>query len=242
MNIIDGVIILILIFASFLGYKRGILKTIISIVGFILSIYISYRYSPNFTLFLENRFGLVTNIKNYISNHINLPPETKIVPPTIENLKLYISTLLLPKFFKNWLIENLPFLSSFSNLTTVYDAYLYLISVVIGEIISFLILFLILMIIFSILKTILGGIIHKIPVLGTLDRFLGLIFNLILYFSFIIFFVFIISNLFLNYLAPNSNFYIIFSSSFFVKFIQENMVLFKTLLNMIIRKVMEVFI
>lgn len=242
MNFLDGVIILILIFAGILGYKRGILKTVVSIVGFILSIYFAYKFSPNLTLFLENRMNFVSNIKNYISNHINLPPETKIVPSTIENLKLYISTLFLPKFFKAWLIENLPYLSSFQNLVTVYDSYLYLISIVIGEIISFLILFLIFMIIFSIVKSILGGIIHKIPILGTLDRVLGLVFNLTLYFSFIVFFVFIISNLFLNYLAPNSNFYKIFSSSLFVKFIQENIVLFKLLLDILIRKVMEVFI
>lgn len=242
MNFLDGVIILVLIFAGILGYKKGILKTVISIVGFVLSIYLAYRFSPNFTLFLEDRFNFITNIKNYISNHINLPPETKIVPSTIENLKLYISNLLLPKFFKSWLIENLPFLSSFSNLITVYDSYLFLLSLVIGEVISFFILFLIFMIIFSILKTIFGGIIHKIPILGTLDRFLGLIFSLLLYFSFIVFFVFIFSNLFLNYLAPNSNFYNIFNSSFFVRFIQENMILFKSLLNLIVRKVMEVFL
>ncbi|MGB9749889.1 MAG: CvpA family protein [Caldisericia bacterium] len=242
MNFLDGVIILVLIFASFLGYKKGILKTIISIAGFILSIYLAYRFSSNLTLFLENRMNFVTNIKNYIASHINLPPETKIVPSTIENLKLYISNLFLPKFFKSWLLENLPFLSSFQNLITVYDSYLYLLSIVIGEIISFFILFLVFMIIFSIIKTILGGIIHKIPVLGTIDRILGLVFNLLLYFSFIIFFVFIISNLLLNYLAPNSNFYQIFNGSFFVRFIQENMVLFKSLLNLLIRKVMEVFI
>jgi uncharacterized membrane protein required for colicin V production len=98
------------------------------------------------------------------------------------------------------------------------------------------------MIIFSILKKLLGGIIHKIPILGTLDRLLGLIFNLLLYFSIIVFCVFILSNLFLNYLTPNSNFYKFFNSSFFVRFIQENMVLFKSLLNLIIRKAMEVFI
>ncbi|HQP00346.1 MAG TPA: CvpA family protein, partial [Caldisericia bacterium] len=194
------------------------------------------------TLFLESRMNFVTNIKNYIANHINLPPETKILPSTIENLKLYISNLTLPSFFKSWLTENLPFLSSFDNLITVYDSYLYLLSVVIGEIISFFILFLIFMIIFSILKKLLGGIIHKIPILGTLDRLLGLIFNLLLYFSIIVFCVFILSNLFLNYLTPNSNFYKFFNSSFFVGFIQENMVLFKSLLNLIIRKAMEVFI
>ncbi|MGQ9845679.1 MAG: CvpA family protein [Caldisericia bacterium] len=242
MNFLDGVIILILIFAGVLGYKRGILKTVISIAGFILSIYFAYKFSPNLTLFLENRMNFVSNIKNYISNHINLPPETKIVPSTIENLKLYISTLFLPKFFKSWLLENLPYLSSFQNFVTVYDSYLYLLSIVIGEIFAFLILFLIFMIFFSIIKSVLGRIIHKIPVLGTLDRILGLIFNLVLYFSFIIFFVFIISNLFLNYLAPNSTFHHFFSSSFFVKLIQENIVLFKSFLNLLIRKVMEVFI
>lgn len=242
MNFLDGVIILILIFACFLGYKRGIFKTVISIVFFILSIYLAYKFSSNLTLFLENRMNFVTNIKNYIANHINLPPETKILPSTIENLKLYISNLTLPAFFKSWLTENLPFLSSFDNLITVYDSYLYLLSVVIGEIISFFILFLIFMIIFSILKKLLGGIIHKIPILGTLDRLLGLIFNLLLYFSIIVFCVFILSNLFLNYLTPNSNFYKFFNSSFFVRFIQENMVLFKSLLNLIIRKAMEVFI
>jgi len=100
MNFLDGVIILILIFACFLGYKRGIFKTVISIVFFILSIYLAYRFSSNLTLFLESRMNFVTNIKNYIANHINLPPETKILPSTIENLKLYISNLILPSFFK----------------------------------------------------------------------------------------------------------------------------------------------
>lgn len=239
MNIVDGVIILILIFACYAGYKKGIFKILISIVGFFLSIYLAYKFSPNFALFLEERFGLITNIKNYITPHINLPPETKILSNNPSNLSLFIDSLKLPKFLKSSFIDNISLLVNFEGLNTVFDSYIYLISLVIAEIISFIILFLIFIIIFSILKGLFSSIIHKIPVIGTLDRLLGLIFNMILYFSIIILVVFVYSNLLLKILKPDSFIVKYFESSQIVKFIENNMLFFKSILNALIVKIME---
>lgn len=240
MNIVDGVIILILIFSCYAGYKKGIFKILISIVGFFLSIYLAYRLSPNFALFLDDRFGFITNIKNYITPHINLPPETKILSNNPSNLSLFIDSLKLPKFLKSSFIENINLLANFESLNTVFDSYLYLISLVIAEVISFIILFLIFIILFSILRGVFSSIIHKLPIIGTLDRLFGLIFNMILYFSIIIFVVFVYSNLLLKILKPESIIVKYFESSQIVKFIENNMVFFKSILNTLIVKIMEV--
>lgn len=240
MNIVDGVIILILIYSCYAGYKKGIFKILISIFGFFLSIYLAYKFSPNFALFLEERFGLITNIKNYISPYINLPPETKILSNTSSNLFLFVDSLKLPKFLKSSFIENINLLVNFENLNTVFDSYLYLLSLVIAEVISFIILFLIFIITFSILRGIFSSIIHKIPIIGTIDRLFGLIFNMILYFSIIILIVFVYSNLLLKIIKPDSIIVKTFESSFFVKFIENNMIFFKSILNTLILKIMEV--
>ncbi|MBC7195105.1 MAG: CvpA family protein, partial [Caldisericia bacterium] len=202
MNLIDGVIILILIISAYIGYKRGILKILLSILGFILSIYLAYKFSAQFSLFLESRWGFITNIKNYISPYIKLPPETKIISNTPSNIALFINSLNLPKFLKTSFLDNAPLLSNFENLNTVFDSYIYLISIVIANIISFIILFLIFLIIFGIIRVIFSSIIHKIPIIGTIDRILGLIFNMILYFSIIILVVFIYSNLLIKIIKP----------------------------------------
>ena len=239
MNIVDGIVIIILIYAAFIGWRRGILKTVLSIAGFFVAIYIAYKFSPQFTVYLEKNFSMVTSIKNYLSAHLNLPPETKIVSADPNNLKLYISTLPVPQFFKNFLKENIPLLSSFGPNQTVYDAYLTLLGITIGEAISFLILFLVSLIVVSILKALLVGGIHKVPVVGTLDRSLGLIFSVVLYLSILVFLVFLYSNLFLKILLPNSNVVKTINSSYFVKWAQENMDIFKYLLSVAVSKVME---
>lgn len=240
MNIVDGIVILILIFAAFVGWRRGILKTVLSIAGFLLAIYVAYKFSPQFTIYLEKNFSMVTSIKNYLASHLNLPPETKIISADPNNLKLYISTLPVPQFFKNFLKENIPLLSSFSPNQTVYDAYLTLLGITIGEVISFLILFLVSLIVVSILKALLVGGIHKVPVIGTLDRTLGLVFNVILYLSVLIFLVFLYSNLFLKILLPNSSVVKTINSSYFVKWAQSNMDIFKNLLSLAVSKVMGI--
>lgn len=239
MNIVDGVIILIIIISAYAGYKRGVIKIIISIIGFILSIYLAYKFAPQFSLFLESKWGFITNIKNYISPLIKLPPETKIISNTQSNISLFINSLNLPKFLKSVFLENAPYLTRFENLNTVFDSYLYLISLVIAEIISFIILFLLFSIIFGIIKVIFSSIIHKIPIIGTLDRFLGLIFNMILYFSIIILVVFVYSNLLIKIIKPDSIIVNLFESSKIVKFIENNMVFFKLILNSLIVKIME---
>jgi len=239
MNIVDGIVIIILIYAAFIGWRRGILKTVLSIVGFLLAIYIAYKFSPQLTVYLEKNFSMVTSIKHYLSDHLNLPPETKIISADPDNLKLYISTLPVPQFFKNFLKGNIPLLSSFGPNQTVYDAYLTLLGITIGEAISFIILFLLSMIVISIFKNLITGGIHKVPALGTLDRSLGLIFSVALYLAILIFLVFLYSNLFLKILLPDSNIVKTINSSYFVRWSQENMGMFKHLLSLIVSKVME---
>ncbi|MCX8095677.1 MAG: CvpA family protein [Caldisericia bacterium] len=239
MNLVDGVIILILIYACYAGYKKGIFKIIISIAGFFLSIYLAYKFSTNLAIFLEERFGFITNIKNYITPLINLPPETKILSNTQSNLYLFIDSLKLPKFLKSSFLENINLLTNFESINTVFESYIYLISLVIAEIISFIILFLFFIIIFSILKGIFSSILHKIPIIGTLDRIFGLIINMMLFFSIIILIVFIYSNLLLKIIKPDSIIVRYFESSKIVKFIEDNMVFFKSILNALIVKIME---
>lgn len=239
MNIVDGVIILIVIYSCYSGYKKGFIKILISILSFFLSIYLAYKFSPNFALYLEERFSLITNIKNLISPNLNLPPEAKILSNSPSNLSLFIDSLKLPKFLKSSFLENINLLANFEGLNTVFDAYLYLLSLVIAEIISFIVLFLIFIIIFSILKGLFSSIIHKIPIIGTIDRLLGLIFNMVLFFSIIILIVFLYSNLLLKILKPDSIVVKIFESSFVVKFIENNMIFFKSMLNTLILKIME---
>lgn len=58
MFIVDIVIIAILVFAAFLGYKKGLVNTIFSVVAFLISIILS--------------FILYTPVSNFINNHTQL--------------------------------------------------------------------------------------------------------------------------------------------------------------------------
>lgn len=67
MNSIDLTIVLLLGMAFFIGFKNGFVKTVISLVSWIIGIYIAILYGENLTVYIHNRFNLSAELTRIVS-------------------------------------------------------------------------------------------------------------------------------------------------------------------------------
>ena len=98
MNIIDLWIIIVLLLFMGLGYYRGFFKVVCNLMEFILSIFLAYKFYPNFANFLNEKFLLGDFLHDMILNLMknvvesNLEGQNVVIPMEALDLPI-VSTM-----------------------------------------------------------------------------------------------------------------------------------------------------
>lgn len=125
MNKFDFVIILIVLIFMVLGYYKGLVKSILSVVQYFAVIFLSIYFSPMLSEVLIENFGLDSTIINWVKNNENLFSDTisliseeilKNITGRIINVLAFISLFIILKLLFSIIIAilnkvaNLPIL------------------------------------------------------------------------------------------------------------------------------------
>lgn len=69
--ILDGVVVLFLIFSAFLGYKKGLTTILVSFAGFVIAIVLAFMFKGSLANFVVEKTNVDIYIKQMISDGIN---------------------------------------------------------------------------------------------------------------------------------------------------------------------------
>ncbi len=179
MNIIDIILIIFILVELYIGYRRGLLKMLINILGYIATIVLTYFLYLPFKEILVNVVGLDKIINDFITKHLrqlgaggvgeivsstDLSAMKKmVIPDKVKfTLEKYLTTDSIN--IKDSIANNLTGGVANTVFSTVTDFLLTIIAIVV--------LFLILLIIIKIISSG-ANIIKKIPVISTVNALAG---------------------------------------------------------------------
>ena len=174
--VIDLVIVgLVLIFAI-IGFYKGFLRELISLVGFFGSLVISYFAAGYFTNFLNSVFGWGVSISNFVVNQISGISSTFATETgsTVEELQTIINSSGTNIAYKEILKQLVTKASFTEGAVTVAGVVGIIVSGFLMLIISFVVLFLLLRLVVFILDKLLSRIPRK-SAIGTVNKWLGLL-------------------------------------------------------------------
>ncbi len=69
MNGLDIILVMLIAISMFVGYKRGLIRQITSLVGWLLAVFVAYQFSGSFAGFLETQFPLSDAVTGGFLNH-----------------------------------------------------------------------------------------------------------------------------------------------------------------------------
>ena len=177
--ITDVVLIAILLIFALVGCKKGFVKTFLSTFGTLISLIVAVLLCSSVTNFLETRFSLVTTISESVSGvlagvfgeDVMSTTLAQANPETLNqtNLTAWLITIVLD--IKSSSTAFPPETTLNQVISPVFSYYITCVISVIG-------LFIILKIIFFIIGEVVKGL-HKIKLIGTIDKILGFVLGLI---------------------------------------------------------------
>lgn len=166
MNILTIIILAIFLLCAILGYKKGFLKTMFSLVSWIIVLVLCHFMTPIVTDLLIERTQIDVIVQTGIDNKLDEILEQKIEMSKIEDLEALLS----PEM-RNALLGEGGSLQDFITDEMVLDT-TFIVQWIVG-VIGFVFTLLFLRIVMFMIEKILG-IISKLPLLGFADKILGL--------------------------------------------------------------------
>ena len=149
--IVDIILIVLIGFSAYTGYKKGLVGILLSIVALILGIFLGLVLKEPVADYLYKNTNIGTNIEESISSAIN----EKIMHET-ESVKLFES------FIPNQEIQNSYAVSELPKVIAIF----------VIKIVSFVLIFILVYVICSILQIILN-MFFKLPVISSINKFGG---------------------------------------------------------------------
>jgi len=186
MNIFDIIIVFILAVGFYSGFKSGLIKSLGGILGLAASIWIAWSFNRSFADYLDETFGLVATLGEFIVRFIPLPDfsfDADSVSMAIVNAG--VQEMALPDFLRRSLTENISRLLDSGDFfdVTLPEIIAYGLAGIVLSGISFLILFIVAFIVMKIVVGLLSGLLAYTP-LGPINKLsgaaLGLVINLLL--------------------------------------------------------------
>ena len=167
--ILDGCVLAALILLAVWGGKQGLFKAVFGIFAGLLGLLLTWRLYP-YMADLLTAFGLKTSIQNGLAERLLLPQTSGLAQQNAA-----IEGLALPQMIKDWLIQNNNSEAygalGAAGFTEYVAAYLANMAV---NILAVLITFVLSLLLCRLLSGLLGFI-NKLPVIGGLNRVLGVV-------------------------------------------------------------------
>jgi uncharacterized membrane protein required for colicin V production len=182
-GLLDIIIVVLGLIVILLGYRKGFLKKVLSIVGFFAIAILAFVYCKQFAAFLIQKNFIYPNIYNPILEHLLQQTVEAGLQPNSSLVDLLTVGLGLPDVMARVFANVLNVSGDLNQICSGISQY---ISTVAMNIISFLIILVGTSVVVLILK-IIADAIRKVKVVRIIDGFLGAI----LYFSFFLLFVYV---------------------------------------------------
>ncbi len=176
MNYLDIIIIAIIILNTGLGFFRGLIKSVISIISIICGFIAAKIFYLDFLGFLNKNFDLVNNIKSNIIGflgNIKLPTTVDVNSVNVEGLddKIKIMKPIINKFLEDKKVD----LISSGNFVDQFSDWL---ADKLGVLISMVVLFVIVLLVVRIIGFIINKL-FELPVLREVNKVAGTLFGLL---------------------------------------------------------------
>lgn len=166
-NYIDLLVLVLMVLSTYLGYKKGFLKTITGVVSIILSLVLAVTLYPQMETLIKNTPVYETVYKNV---------EKHIAPPDVESDKISdygAGALNLPRNFLKQMqdtVDGAQENTAISIAESTANSAVKIVSMLAVFLLARILIFLILMI---------AGLIKKLPLIGWSDRMLGVLFGFV---------------------------------------------------------------
>jgi len=133
-NFIDFAIIILLILGGLSGYRQGFIGSIVGFLGSIIALILSIQFYKPFAGLLNTKFGILSSIHSFLTEHLPLPLEVSTAPLNAAGINLLIlkvNTMALPEFIKKQIIEQaqgLIYSASQFGLTTIGEVLTFIVA------------------------------------------------------------------------------------------------------------------
>ena len=173
--IVDLIVLLLLVLFGIIGYYKGFLREVISFLGLVGSLIISFYAYQYFASFLNEFFGWGTQIANYVMEQITtISPSFAVdLGATVEELQTIISNSNVGLVYQEVLKQIVAHADLSAGAVTVSAAVGVVVSGFAMMVISFILLFLMLRIVVFVLDKLFSRISRKSAV-GVVNKWLGL--------------------------------------------------------------------
>lgn len=196
--ILDVAVLVILFLAIFIGYKRGFIRTIINLIGYIAAAILAHLVSLPISQFIFNTFlrsKSVELIQNAISEHAGGQSVTELINTAFAAIPEKINTLAASYIgsmeeIKNNLIQSTPTTAEIAE--NVVDKVVAPISTMIIQTLAFIVLFIVFCIAVKLITKALK-IIDKIPLIGSANAALGAVIGIVQAVVFLLIFTIVIA-------------------------------------------------
>lgn len=108
LNFIDFAIIILFGLAAIKGYRKGFIGSLIGFLGGIIALVLSIQLYIPFAGLLNAKFGILSSIHSFLTQHLPLPLEVSAVPINARGTNILlekIQGMALPQFIKIQVIE-----------------------------------------------------------------------------------------------------------------------------------------
>lgn len=172
MNILLLIIAIIFAFSAFIGYKKGLVRIVASLLATIIIVFLVSLATPYVSQWIRQSTPLESTVQNKITELIPSGAELS-GQPTSEQQIASIESAQLPDMFRQMLLENNnQEVYEALGVTTFLEYISSYIAKVLADIIAFLIIIVIAIVILPLVIRMLG-IVNKLPVIGGVNRLAG---------------------------------------------------------------------
>lgn len=175
----DIVVLVILLLSFAMGYGRGLIRSLIGIAGNLLALGLAFFLAKPVSIWSGEHFGAVSALSLRLQKVLPLPDELDLSlasPEGVSALYMYLKALPLPQGLTQNLVQsvqdNVHSLSQ-GIFRTMGEAISLVVAEYIWQGIVFVLLWAVLTLLLSLICRMLIGLVHRIPVVGTLDRVVG---------------------------------------------------------------------
>ena len=183
---VDMILILLLLGAAWVGYRRGLLGSLVGLLGNILALFLAYWSRDAVSQAIDQQYGTVNWIAGKIEGLLPIPDALANTATSMDGVgQLYslLEQMHLPQGLKDNLIQGVQ--DQAANLTNgLFETMSYTLSHILAQSIWQGIVFILLWIILAGViiwgSQLLIGLLHHIPLVGTIDRVGGALVSIFL--------------------------------------------------------------
>ncbi len=115
MNIVDLLLIVIIGFGAFKGFRQGLIYSLGGLFGWVISLVFAGMYSKNLKTFLDNNYQFTYKLGEWFKDHMALPNLPLDSGASVSEIQQAVNNLTLPQFLKNNLTEEVIMLNATGN-------------------------------------------------------------------------------------------------------------------------------